>query len=213
MTNPVTGEYHASAGTSVLVGAFFIYQSKLRSNMVKFKPAIISVEPLLTIEECNNLIVLFEERSTRPSKVGDEIVSYRKSEAMVLDPLEQQQIYKKIESYARDINEANWDYDLKSMGKLQFIRYPVGGHYDWHLDIGGGHNQLRKLSIIILISPKNDFVGGDLIIKNSSEDTVIPLKQGQVVSFPSFMLHKVVPVANGVRYVLVGWVVGDRPFR
>jgi PKHD-type hydroxylase len=181
--------------------------------MVKFKPAFISTEPLLTQAECNELIAAFEAKSPRSSKVGNEVVNYRKSEGMVLDPLEQKRVYEKIEAYARDINQAHWGYDLKSLGKLQFIRYAIGGHYDWHLDIGSGHNQLRKLSLVILISPESDFEGGNLIIKNSAQDTTIPLKQGHAVLFPSFMLHKVEPVIQGFRYVLVGWLVGDRPFR
>jgi PKHD-type hydroxylase len=43
---------------------------------------------------------------------------------------------------------------------------------------------------------------------NASEKTVIPRGKGNVVIFPSFLLHRVVPLTSGNRKSLVLWVGG-----
>ena len=43
-----------------------------------------------------------------------------------------------------------------------------------------------------------------------SEEDVYKLSRGEIVIFPSWMLHKVTPVTKGKRRVIVGW--GKGPF-
>ena len=63
-----------------------------------------------------------------------------------------------------------------------------------------------------------DYEGGELEIANLNPKRInqnIKFKDkfttGTIVTFPSFMWHKVHPVTKGTRKVLVGWVVGP-PF-
>ena len=61
-----------------------------------------------------------------------------------------------------------------------------------------------------LLSPENEFEGGDLeLIK---EGKAVKLKQGQAVFFASFIRHRVTPVTRGVRRSLVMWF-GGTPFK
>jgi PKHD-type hydroxylase len=40
------------------------------------------------------------------------------------------------------------------------------------------------------------------------EDSYVKLGRGEIVIFPSFILHRVTPVTKGKRRVIVGWALG-----
>lgn len=104
-----------------------------------------------------------------------------------------------------------FDFDLSETTPLEwmFAKYPVGGHFADHIDtIGVG--AIRKLTGSIQLSDESTYGDGWLSIV--TEPT--PVKtQGSAAIFPSFILHKVAPVSWGVRYALIFWAHGDRPFR
>jgi PKHD-type hydroxylase len=120
-------------------------------------------------------------------------------------------VIDKIMSQVTEANNAIWNFELKSIiDNIQYTEYEGnGGHYDWHLDIGPGSISHRKISIVVQLSDPNDYVGGDLQIMTGSEYTTIPRGKGNVVIFPSFLLHRVVPLTSGNRKSLVLWVGGD----
>ena len=92
--------------------------------------------------------------------------------------------------------------------KLQFTEYEgQGAHYDWHPDIGPNMTK-RKISIVVQLSDEKDYEGGELLI-NTGELIVPSKKQGSVILFPSFLMHKVEPLRSGSRYSLVSWVSGN----
>ena len=49
------------------------------------------------------------------------------------------------------------------------------------------------------------FFGLDGMFKN--------LGVGDILIFPSYLVHMVEPVTSGVRWVLVGWILGNKHFR
>ena len=119
-------------------------------------------------------------------------------------------VIDRIMTQVVEANNIIWNFDLKAIiDNIQYTEYDGnGGHYDWHLDIGPGSISHRKISIVIQLSDPDDYVGGDLEIMNASEKTVIPRGKGNVVIFPSFLLHRVVPLKSGNRKSLVLWVGG-----
>ena len=119
-------------------------------------------------------------------------------------------VIDKIMSQVTEANNTIWNFELKSIiDNIQYTEYEGnGGHYDWHLDIGPGSISHRKISIVIQLSDPDDYVGGDLQIMTGSEYTTIPRGKGNVVIFPSFLLHRVVPLTSGNRKSLVLWVGG-----
>jgi len=120
-------------------------------------------------------------------------------------------VIDKIMSQVTEANNAIWNFELKSIiDNIQYTEYEGnGGHYDWHLDIGPGSISHRKISITIQLSDPEEYVGGDLQIMTGSEYTTVPRGKGTVVIFPSFLLHRVVPLTSGNRKSLVLWVGGD----
>jgi PKHD-type hydroxylase len=92
---------------------------------------------------------------------------------------------------------------------LQYTLYNYeNNHYACHRDLGIGKQSNRKLSIVLMLSDPKDYAGGNLEIFNSGEFTSIPNKKGNVVIFPSFEWHRVLPVTSGIRKTLVAWVTG-----
>ena len=79
--------------------------------------------------------------------------------------------------------------------------------------MGPGIHETRKLSFIIGLSPAESYEGGEITFKVGPSDTSIKLEQGNMIVFPSFILHKVEPVTKGERYVLVGWLRGNDAFQ
>ena len=92
--------------------------------------------------------------------------------------------------------------------KLQFTEYEgQGRHYDWHPDIRPNMSK-RKISIVVQLSDEKDYEGGELLI-NTGQMLVPSKKQGSVILFPSFLMHKVEPLRSGNRYSLVSWISGN----
>lgn len=94
----------------------------------------------------------------------------------------------------------------------QAMRYPVGGHFDWHIDCATLATATRKLSFTVQLTDPAAYDGGDLELALYPEPTYrAALRQrGHLAIFPSFHLHRVAPVTRGTRVALVGWLHGPR---
>jgi PKHD-type hydroxylase len=119
-------------------------------------------------------------------------------------------LYDRMSGLLQQLNERFWRFELTDLEPLQLARYPVGGAYDWHVDLGPGRASLRKLSVSIQLSPPDTYDGGDL----EFPDVVGPVTraQGSAIVFPSHLRHRVTAVTRGERWSVVGWFVGP-PFR
>jgi PKHD-type hydroxylase len=111
-----------------------------------------------------------------------------------------------VQSYIVEANRI-WNYNIHRLEKVQLSKYEVGGHYDWHMDSKVPVNdEQRKLSVSILLN--EDFAGGGLVIEPNKDENVLK-SQGDIVVFPSFLQHKVLPVTDGTRYTAVSWAYGS----
>ena len=118
-------------------------------------------------------------------------------------------IYQEISSKVRRINDSMWGYSYTGYEPFQYSEYKIGDYFDWHIDTNQftGTN-IRKVSFSLGLSNKNEYEGGDLIIKSSDQETHYKLDRGDIIVFPSWMLHKVTPITKGKRRVVVGWGEG-----
>ena len=119
-------------------------------------------------------------------------------------------VYDKLAAMAVEANNTLWKFDLHTIiDDIQFTEYKAGGgHYDWHVDIGPSTISHRKISMVVQLADPDDYEGGDLELQPGNYSFAVPRKQGAVVLFPSFMLHRVTPVTSGLRRSLVLWVGG-----
>jgi len=97
------------------------------------------------------------------------------------------------------------------------------GKYDWHMDIGTDPiPSTRKLSYSILLNV-GKYKGGELEFHlgrgDNVPDNTMKMQSvrpnqtgadalGSMILFPSYLVHRVLPVTKGIRYAIVGWMNG-----
>ena len=119
-------------------------------------------------------------------------------------------VYDRIQDMVVEANQI-WNFNLYTIiDSIQYTEYlEGGGHYDWHVDIGPGTINHRKISITIQLSDPDEYEGGDFEIWTGGEFKKLPRKKGSAILFPSFLMHRITPITKGVRKSLVLWVGGD----
>ena len=131
-------------------------------------------------------------------------------------------IYKEIRPFIWASNkQAKWNFEYEDIEYFQFTKYEGSSkqHYTWHADDGAPKkpsDKVRKLSTIVMLSDPKDFEGGDLEFYDYAppgrKDKILKtndMKQkGTIITFPSFVIHRVLPVTKGIRYSLVIWHKG-----
>ncbi len=120
-------------------------------------------------------------------------------------------VYERISQFAKQANDTLWKFNLSSIiDSIQYtVYYEGGGHYGWHIDIGPGSINHRKISCTIQLSDPDEYEGGDFEIWTGGDFRTIERKQGCAILFPSFLMHRVTPVTKGIRRSLVLWMGGD----
>lgn len=118
-------------------------------------------------------------------------------------------VFERLNAVVNAMNDEFFEFDLTSMDQgLQFTRYSAPGeHYEWHID-RGMLSGTRKLSLSLQLSDPDDYKGGDLELWFGGEPVKASRERGVMTLFPSWAMHRVTPVTEGVRYSLVCWVSG-----
>lgn len=170
----------------------------------------------LSEEKCNQILGDFLLEKPVVASIDKRVKDNKKRDTLV-HPVPQNEksewLYRDIADRVGRYNQFGYQFHLSGMySDLQLLEYKEGGHYDWHVDIGSGEASLRKLSVIIQLSPPDSYEGGDVIFNTGTEFT-LPRKQGTLAIFPSYVLHKVTPVTKGKRYALVAWIQGHERFK
>ena len=109
-----------------------------------------------------------------------------------------------------------YNCEFKSYEPVQFLGYPVGGHYKGHNDGESFNIETRQWESILprdvsFLFYLNDQYGGGELEFYDLGLTIKP-KKGMMIAFPSYkeFAHKVHPVTWGHRYSLVSWVATQK---
>jgi PKHD-type hydroxylase len=161
----------------------------------------------------NNLSKLYppEKAQIGGSDIKDEV---RNSEIhWIKHDDDSKWLYDRIAKLIMLANRDKWNFSLHSiLDDIQYTKYyDTGNHYDWHLDLGHGRSNHRKVSITVQLSDPDDYEGGDFQIMAGPNPVTLSKTKGTVLLFPSYLLHRVTPVTKGTRKTLVLWV-GGHPF-
>tara|TARA_Y100000004_G_C8758499_1_gene345479 strand:- start:11 stop:670 length:660 start_codon:yes stop_codon:yes gene_type:complete len=181
---------------------------------------------LLSKEQIDKVIKIAEPRTHRATTFSGVDESFRKSNITWINPVERLNsygenegsietvdntwLYKIVADFAIQANEKIYNFDI--YGMFESIQYTVydgteQGFYCAHVDHGENFYK-RKLSVVIQLTDPNEYEGGDLLLHTGKSPHVIGRGLGNVVVFPSWMLHEVTPVTKGTRRSLVCWVSG-----
>ena len=178
--------------------------------------------PMFTPLQCKMVIEAGREEPRKNAEVGANAnqkegvldTNTRTSHISWIPFKKMPEMYRDIEQLMMQTNANHFGFDNMRITELaQYTEYPEGGFYDWHVDNYDNCQHeppVRKISMTCLLSPENEFEGGDLELVK--EGQAIKLKQGQAAFFASFIRHRVAPVTKGVRRSLVMWF-GGTPFK
>ncbi len=187
----------------------------------KWKSWIVeTTTPLFTPQQCEMIINAGRRQPPQKAQVGmgkpgGGLDTNKRTTTISWIPFnEMKEMYSDINKFIQKANLNHFGFgDIQITEQAQFTEYPEGGFYDWHMDcdIAMAHEPpVRKISMTLLLSPENQFEGGDLELMTPGKKA--KLKQGHAVIFASFINHRVAPVTRGVRQSLVMWF-GGTPFR
>jgi len=178
-----------------------------------------TVGSIFTPEQCQDIINMGHQQKKAEAKVGVKGGTYdtkKRITTISWIPFKAlPEMYKVIERTMKQVNGNHFGYEGMTITEPgQFTEYPKGGFYDWHMDAEVNcqfEPPVRKISMTILLSPQNEFEGGDLefMAKGNKPPQLI---QGQAIFFCSLIRHRVNKIKKGVRRSLVMWF-GGPPFK
>jgi PKHD-type hydroxylase len=176
-----------------------------------------SLDDVITHDECDNLIQIAHEQGFTPATIGDEEKTssnnyidedIRKAEIAMIPFKSLPWLSNTLTESLRYCNQ-NLQFDLDGFMDLQVIKYNVDSFFLAHLDILTINSDMqRKVTFVIQLSNPDDYVGGDLCIWTKKEEDRMSRKKGSLHVFPSYLLHEVTPILSGTRYALIGWCFG-----
>ncbi|MGD1855091.1 MAG: Fe2+-dependent dioxygenase [Leptolyngbyaceae cyanobacterium] len=94
----------------------------------------------------------------------------------------------------------------KQIHSLRFSRYDVGMSYGTHADNAMMSGYRADVSFTLFLSEPTAYEGGELVIEGADDEQAYQLAAGSALVYPSSTLHRVNPVTQGQRLVVVGWV-------
>jgi PKHD-type hydroxylase len=85
-------------------------------------------------------------------------------------------------------------------------RYGVGQTYGWHVDFSHMEGHRTDMSFTLFLKDPSSYEGGGLEITHGQYKTSLKGKPGEMVIYPTGLLHQVAPVTKGERTCIVGWI-------
>ena len=174
----------------------------------------VALENIFTNQELDEIVIQGNRVKKTSGTVSGSISDYRVCDIAWLKSDEVESdfdwVYATLTDAIKKVNNEYFQFDLTHLTALQFTVYDGknNSNYQKHMDLGRSFPN-RKLSFSIQLSDDNEYTGGDLrfhYIKTQPE--IAPRTRGKIIFFPTWTVHDVTPVTQGIRYSLVGWVNG-----
>lgn len=170
-------------------------------------------EKAITDFECDLLIDKFDAKRqyTIPGQVGagsEGVVDERIRNVNRLMLPTYQGIGAQLVGAAMSANAQAWQFIVTHADQCEHLYYDVNGHYVKHVDafIGRPVVNCRKLTALAFLN--DDFEGGEFFLQEGHQKFYPRQNKGDIVVFPSFMMHGVEPVTKGFRHSIVCWILG-----
>ena len=202
----------------------------------RYLDRVATLPNLFTEDECNQIIntalndwdqresMIQRDKDGKIEQNFEEDLDYRNTTLFIPNKPDEW-LFGKILGAIQTFNNSKEGYGFDVHGLAEppnVMRYqapdihPKGkpGRYDWHMDVGPGPvPSMRKISYSVLLNP-GEYEGGELCFHVGRNTDPYPGQtskeaMGNVVMFPSYMVHRVTPMVKGTRYAVVGWAHGN----
>jgi len=166
-------------------------------------------------DECERITALHQKTAALQSRMPRGGGGFIRDSDLFWVPrtLETDWIFTRVWEVATLYN-SRYGFELsEEMGQLQLTRYAKDQLYNWHMDLGAGAMSLRKLSLVVELAAAGYDGGGIEVFYGVGTSNRIALGQGDALIFPSFIMHRALPVQSGTRWTLVSWLTGPKPLK
>ncbi len=179
-------------------------------------------EALFSPQECADIIALGESLDLRAGAIeereGDKKVDVvgRNCELVWVQRAKSPDwkwVFDRVDGAVKELNDSTWQFDVGGTRSIQYTSYGFGNFYGAHFDNGSKQTKHRKLSVSVQLSSPKDYWGGALRLWSMNESVHASKGQGNMVLFPSYLMHVAKPVLWGTRKVLVSFISGPKPLK
>ena len=173
----------------------------------RFNPKLFQKVNYLTKDICIELINFAENETKFVEYVSNNkvwSVNYKTTGIPITSELNDR-LHKLLEPVWEEAI-AYYNFDVLYTEPYEIKKYEVNDFVSDHEDqfFGSGENE-RKLSMVVQLSNKTEYWGGNLRLLRRFDCT---REIGSIFIFPSFYLHEVTKVTKGVRYSINSWAWG-----
>ena len=170
-------------------------------------------EELYSKEEVNKIDGQIDTNISKDAKdvPADNVV--KTAQVKLIDSVKIKLLDRMLDAVV-DGNKRNFGYNIyyeKHIMNHNTYSYENKGKYNYHIDATFFNPASDiKLTAILNLSTE-EYEGGDFYI-NIGEEFIVPeiKKPGNLIIFPSYLLHKVTPVTKGNRKTLTAWIAGPK---
>lgn len=201
------------------VTAVYARESPRTPQILHQLAPVLFIPRVLDPKFCKELIAYFEQVGGQPSGVAviegdkalwrsDPSVKMRRDvyikEGVWLERVKEVLVRRVLAEIKRCFN---YQVTQHEVFKLVCYDAETGGYFRPHRDNESRDTQHRRFAMTLNLNT-GDYTGGQLRFPEFGTDLYAP-EQGDAVIFSSSLLHEVMPVTAGKRYVLVGFFFSD----
>jgi len=167
---------------------------------------------LLSPDECDRTLGLVVDTKAVAAQEGGGVFTGREGFVGWIHPGPHSQwLFERMADYGRHY-AARTGIDVDGLLEpLEYVEYPTGASFDWHIDTGTPATHNRKVTISVQLSNADEYEGGNLELVGEARGPLARAK-GNAIAFAAALGHRVTPISRGSRKALVGWMLGP-PFR
>jgi PKHD-type hydroxylase len=94
----------------------------------------------------------------------------------------------------------------KAVVGVRANKYVPGDTYGWHVDYSHMNGHRTDLSFTLFLAEPDTYKGGELMTDEGGHVRKFKPAAGQMLLYPTGVLHRVAPVLEGERIGIVGWI-------
>lgn len=173
---------------------------------------ILTFADVVTVDEQKRMLALLEQAEFVDGRktAGPAAASVKKNEQLSRETPAYREIVEITLAALRRNQAFRSATQPRQLHSMLVSRYETGSTYGAHVDnavMPSGEQLYRSdLSMTLFLNDRTEYEGGELAIESGSGELQFKLKARAMVCYPTTTLHRVLPVRQGTRLVVVAWI-------
>jgi len=170
------------------------------------------IKNAFSFEACEKMIKDFEARKDLEhlATIGYGEINREIRDAKKISLTNMQGVGATLTGIGFQQNYKKWKFNVTHSNQSEYLSYDKNGHFSTHMDtfVEDWEEKINCRKLTVLVFLNNNFEGGKFYIMNGDNKVYPRQNPGDVIVFPSFLMHGVEPVTSGIRRTIVTWMVG-----